>query len=724
MRKLMEVVDGLRQDGIAQQGIALPQIAVVGDQSSGKSSVLENITGIPFPKGTGTVTKCATRITIRRALKRTTPFSARVSFVINGKNSPFKNEGPKMNHTSVGKLQKTLERLNELIHQNESKTDIDDIIEVDIEERHDSDAVDLSIVDLPGLIATTTEGQSKDLVGSIEKMVSRYAEDKRTVILAIMEAHRDISNSRALAMAEKADEKGERTVGVLTKMDLVEEATEDDVLNVLNNSRKPLYHGYFAVMNRAQKTLNEGKSLKDARRDEKEWFERNKHYMSMDGRCGIDNLKRGISKRLRVILSKGVPEILLQSTQPLFEEKETLWAKQLTLRRQFKNGIQAVQPDFPADKYKCRLAEVEPKGERKTKDISDKKVNKSSYLITRCIPVNEGDIVEAPIGSVVEFLKKNTRLFGVVESESRSPDGKRLLKIDLGKYTSLEQRLTNLAYFQRFKVIQVQCELGEQDIHSCSELRKQIAQDIQRFRGEELPGFPNFAVFKRYFTMFTAAWKEPTYKLNRRMADAFEAKAKQMIQTSCSHLNVPRLEKLLLQTLNSWFIERKTEISSQLEKYLSNEQSMPMTENHHFIDNWKRLREQRMVKQLLRPFQGDGDISREEVRKVISDNIQSTGYGYSNEIIESMDLIDGLRAYYKVVEMRYIDGVSQKILCAYFDDPVHKDLHKVLKAKALENMKQIFKYDDDFLFQRDALKKKLTVLESGYKRLAEHNSTL
>lgn len=414
----------------------------------------------------------------------------------------------------------------------------------------------------------------------------------------------------------------------------------------------------------------------------------------------------------------------LQSTQPLFEEKETLWAKQLTLRRQFKNGIQAVQPDFPADKYKCRLAEVEPKGERKTKDISDKKVNKSSYLITRCIPVNEGDIVEAPIGSVVEFLKKNTRLFGVVESESRSPDGKRLLKIDLGKYTSLEQRLTNLAYFQRFKVIQVQCELGEQDIHSCSELRKQIAQDIQRFRGEELPGFPNFAVFKRYFTMFTAAWKEPTYKLNRRMADAFEAKAKQMIQTSCSHLNVPRLEKLLLQTLNSWFIERKTEISSQLEKYLSNEQSMPMTENHHFIDNWKRLREQRMVKQLLRPFQGDGDISREEVRKVISDNIQSTGYGYSNEIIESMDLIDGLRAYYKVVEMRYIDGVSQKILCAYFDDPVHKDLHKVLKAKALENMKQIFKYDDDFLFQRDALKKKLTVLESGYKRLAEHNSTL
>jgi ABC-type uncharacterized transport system fused permease/ATPase subunit len=76
VRPMLDLVDKLRHIGI-EKDLPIPQVAVMGDQSSGKSSVLEAMCGIPFPRGTGLVTRCATQIIMKRALLGT-EWSAKV----------------------------------------------------------------------------------------------------------------------------------------------------------------------------------------------------------------------------------------------------------------------------------------------------------------------------------------------------------------------------------------------------------------------------------------------------------------------------------------------------------------------------------------------------------------------------------------------------------------------------------------------------------------------
>lgn len=127
------------------------------------------------------------------------------------------------------------------------------------------DACDLTVVDLPGIIRTVTAGQSITAIEQVNRLIKNYLLDKRTIILAVIPANQDIATVDILERAQGVDPTGQRTIGVLTKTDLVGPGNEEEVLSVVNNIRKPLHLGYIMVKNRSQKEITENISTAKAR---------------------------------------------------------------------------------------------------------------------------------------------------------------------------------------------------------------------------------------------------------------------------------------------------------------------------------------------------------------------------------------------------------------------------------------------------------------------------
>ena len=108
---------------------------------------------------------------------------------------------------------------------------------------------DLTMVDLPGITRNAVEGQPANIEKLTKDLVKLYCENKETLILCVIPANIDLSNSDALKLARKLDENGERTIGVLTKIDLMDQGT--DCVKVLLNQEIPLKQGYIGIKGRS-----------------------------------------------------------------------------------------------------------------------------------------------------------------------------------------------------------------------------------------------------------------------------------------------------------------------------------------------------------------------------------------------------------------------------------------------------------------------------------------
>lgn len=127
------------------------------------------------------------------------------------------------------------------------------------------DACDLTVVDLPGIIRTVTAGQSTTAIEQVNRLIKTYLMDKRTIILAVIPANQDIATVDILERAQMVDPTGERTLGVLTKTDLIGPGSEEEILSVVNNIRKPLALGYVMLKNRSQLDIMNNMTTSHAR---------------------------------------------------------------------------------------------------------------------------------------------------------------------------------------------------------------------------------------------------------------------------------------------------------------------------------------------------------------------------------------------------------------------------------------------------------------------------
>ncbi|KAK5014034.1 vacuolar protein sorting-associated protein 1, partial [Cryomyces antarcticus] len=229
-----------------QNPIDLPQIAVVGSQSSGKSSVLENIVGRDFlPRGTGIVTR---RPLILQLINRAPLPKAQV----NGVAEPVETTDRESNveewgeflHIPGQKFYDFNKIREEIVKETDAKTGRNaGISPAPINLRmYSPNVLTLTLVDLPGLTKVPVGDQPRDIERQIREMVLKQISKPNAIILAVTAANTDLANSDGLKLAREVDPEGQRTIGVLTKVDLMDEGT--DVVDILAGRIIPLRLGY------------------------------------------------------------------------------------------------------------------------------------------------------------------------------------------------------------------------------------------------------------------------------------------------------------------------------------------------------------------------------------------------------------------------------------------------------------------------------------------------
>jgi replication fork clamp-binding protein CrfC len=154
--------------------------------------------------------------------------------------------------------------------------------------------VNLTLIDLPGLTKIAVDGQSDNIVGDIENMVRSYIEKPNSIILAVSPANQDIATSDAIKIAREVDPQGERTFGVLTKLDLMDKGT--NALDVLEGRSYKLQHPWVGVVNRSQQDINKNVDMIAARRRERDYFQQSADYGHLVSRMGSEYLGKLLSK--------------------------------------------------------------------------------------------------------------------------------------------------------------------------------------------------------------------------------------------------------------------------------------------------------------------------------------------------------------------------------------------------------------------------------------------
>ncbi|KAI1289195.1 Dynamin-1 [Halotydeus destructor] len=271
--------------------LSLPQIAVVGGQSSGKSSVLENVVGKDFlPRGSGIVTRC--------------PLILQMKNRDCSEYWQFEHLDDRIFTTALEVREEIARRTDEIAGSDKGVTNIAITLKF-----FSPRVLDLTLVDLPGLTRIAIEGQPADIAEQIRALVFEYVGNANVLILAITQANQDLATSDAIKVASEADPDFERTIGVLTKLDLVEEENEKTVRDVLDNKVFVLKYGFTGVINRSQKDIDEGRDIDFAYEKEKEMFKKKKWFKPIKSRLGTKYLQQVLNKQLRQHISNNMPRI-------------------------------------------------------------------------------------------------------------------------------------------------------------------------------------------------------------------------------------------------------------------------------------------------------------------------------------------------------------------------------------------------------------------------------
>lgn len=308
--------------------IDLPQIVVVGSQSSGKSSVLENIVGRDFlPRGSGIVTR---RPLVLQLINR--PASAQTNGVdkeIAGSTDKAANadEWGEFLHIPGQKFYDFNKIRDEISRETEAKVGRNaGISPAPINLRvYSPNVLTLTLVDLPGLTKVPVGDQPRDIERQIRDMVMKYIGKSNAIILAVTAANIDLANSDGLKLAREVDPEGQRTIGVLTKVDLMDEGT--DVVDILAGRIIPLRLGYVPVVNRGQRDIDNKKPIQAALEGEKNYFENHKAYRNKSSYCGTPYLARKLNLILMMHIKQTLPDIkarIASSLQKYTSELDSL----------------------------------------------------------------------------------------------------------------------------------------------------------------------------------------------------------------------------------------------------------------------------------------------------------------------------------------------------------------------------------------------------------------
>lgn len=448
MDELVPVVNRIQDLVIANANcgsLDLPQVVVVGAQSSGKSSVIELLVRKDFlPRGTGIVTRRPLAITLIHDSEEYFEF-------LHIKNQRF---------TSTDDVRAEIERETfRIAGPDKGISSVPISLKV-----HSPHVLDLTLVDLPGVTKVPVGDQPADIERLTKDLVFQYISNPNSIILAITPANQDIVNSESLNLARTVDPQGKRTLGVLTKLDLMDQGT--DAVDVLTGQTYPLRLGFIGIVNRSQNDVVQRKSLDASIRAESQFFNSHPSYRTMADQLGTEYLSKTLNKVLMAHIRSKLPDLRarvnglitqteqdLQRLGPQYEASERgplILTMMLNFAAKFSGSIDgnaatgnelsggAKIYEIFSDTFDRRLADLNPVGRLSVEDVRVAIRNSAGPRASLFVPERAFDILMKPL--IGTFLSPAQQCVQLTYEE--------LLRLchscadhDLKRYPTFKQRL-------------------------------------------------------------------------------------------------------------------------------------------------------------------------------------------------------------------------------------------------------------------------------------------
>uniref|UniRef100_A0A8C0V787 MX dynamin like GTPase 1 n=1 Tax=Cyanistes caeruleus TaxID=156563 RepID=A0A8C0V787_CYACU len=298
IRPCIDLVDSLRALGV-EKDLSLPAIAVIGDQSSGKSSVLEALSGVALPRGNGIVTRCPLELKLKR-LPEGQAWQGRISY-----------QNVTLELQNASEVDRAIRQAQDVVAGPRGAIS-GQLISLEV---RSPDVPDLTLIDLPGIARVAVGDQPKDIGDQIKMLLRRTIGCKETVNLVVVPCNVDIATTEALKMAQEVDPTGERTIGILTKPDLVDRGTEEAIVSILQNRVIPLKKGYMIVRCRGQQDIHNKLTLAN-----------HKYFRALleEGKATIPRLAEKLTNELVKHIIKSLPALQSQIRDTLHKTLQDL----------------------------------------------------------------------------------------------------------------------------------------------------------------------------------------------------------------------------------------------------------------------------------------------------------------------------------------------------------------------------------------------------------------
>jgi GTP-binding protein EngB required for normal cell division len=592
-RDLLDIIDTLRSKGINRY-VDLPEIIVCGDQSAGKSSVLEAISGLSFPTKDNLCTRFATELVLRRDA------TARVKASIHPGPDRSPEEVERLNefhldidiaHPNVANL---VERAKEAMGISDVKAFSMDVLRVELcgpTQPH------LTLVDLPGLFRAGSRDQSVDDARIVRKTVRDYMKRPRSIILAVVSAKSDSALQEVTELARELDPTGIRTLGLITKPDTLDTGSDSEAayLKLAQNKDVVFRLGWHVLKNRSY----EMRGASSAERDQaEEDFFATGVWTSMDPtHLGVKSLKPRLSNVLKDQILHQLPS-LLQDVRLAIEESQArlnrLGTSRGTLEEQRRYLIRVSQ-DFSS-------------------------------------------LMKAAVDGIY-----NDAFFGRAQEESGYQ--KRIRAVVQNTLTEFEEQMRKKGQTRVIVESSTTTSLLPPGEISRSDYIMEVKNLMRKSRGRELPGTFSPLIIGELFTEQCQPWRTIAAGAKERVLQVVYLAIEVMVAHIVNEETAGGLLQLIFQGIDALKRNLDQKMVELVDPYYN---SHPITYNHYLTENVQKAQsmrsQKRLEEQLKRLFPGEVYADNyQALLGVLKQHTEADMERYASDIA-----IDYMQAYYKV----------------------------------------------------------------------------
>ncbi|GAB1207576.1 hypothetical protein APSETT445_006300 [Aspergillus pseudonomiae] len=667
--ELLDSIDTLRLQGISHY-ISLPQIIVCGDQSSGKSSVLEAISGVSFPVRSNLCTRFPTELVLRKSPQ----IGVSVSIVPHHSRTEIEQQSLSQFHEELEDfdgLPRLIDNAKAIMGiSTHGKAFSNDLLRVEIS---GPDRPHLTIVDLPGLIHSETKQQSAADVKLVQDVVQSYMREPRSIILAVVSAKNDFANQIVLKLAREADKTGSRTLGVITKPDTLTPGSETEAMfvSLARNQEVSFRHGWHVLKNKDSEKSNGALVERDV--EEEQFF------------------------------AKGVWRDLPSSDVAIMPFRERL---SKVLLGQIATELPGLIEEIQIQVGDCQRR-LERLGSPRT-TLAEQK----HYLLH----------ISQSFQNLVRTATDGTcddPFFG--SSQSTSGYSKRIRAVMQNLNQEFTERINSGGHYREITEGSKSAPVSRQQILvSREDYIQHIQEVLKRTRGKELPGTFNPLIIGELFREQSSQWET----IARGHVTTAWNTAKKFVRAVVLHIgDITTSNALLQEVVDPKFDQLLKDLQQRTSDLLQpHQQGHPITYNHCFTENLHQARREvwgDSLSKIICNFFGVPDLKdvylderSYDLHRLHDSILKSTESDMSR--FAATEALECMLAYYKVALKRFIDGVAIEVIETNLIKPLADMFAPSIVFDMPDDLAtRIAGESTESKFRRNRLSRKLHILRKG-----------